>query len=152
MALIDWIDAVAKRWGTIEDGRGGMVRSYRIFERAEMPESISQYPCVISYVTRQSVAEYSAGGPNVMVYQGQSEFHLAANLSKGNYPYMMMFYDRIIIAAAGSITLGGLVSHFLLARTDPIRPAALQYGDEAPHLGLVVSWEVKENIVLSVSA
>lgn len=152
MAVTDWIDALTRRWGTIEDGRGGTMRSYGVFERAEMPESLSQFPCVVTYITGVPVIQYSQGGPNVIVYNGVSEFHVTPNVSKGNYPYLMTFYDKIIVTAAGSITLGGLVQHFLLAKSDPIKPAVLTYGSDEPHLGLVVNWEIKEIVQLSVSA
>lgn len=152
MGAENWIDKITALWGTVEDGRGGYVRSYRVFERNEFPESISEYPCVITWITKPTVIQYSAGGPAVVVYTGISEFHLFPNTNKTNYPALIKYIDRIIRAAASSITLGGAVSHFLLAPTDPLVPGVLAYGSEEPHHGIVVNWVVKENPVIVVEA
>ncbi len=152
MAASEWIDKITDLWGTVEDGRGGFVRSYAVFKRAEFPDALTVYPCAITYITRLPVAQYSAGGPNIVIWRGVSEFHLVPNVLKSNMAYVIGFYDRIIAAAASSITLNGKVSHFLLGPEEPILPGVLQYGDEAPHYGLVVNWEVKELVTLTVSA
>lgn len=152
MAVENWIDKIAKLWATIEDGRGGFVRSYSVFEKDEFPESLSRYPCALTYIARVPTVQYSASGPGVVVYRGVSEFHLTANVKKNQMPYVIRFYDRIMRAAAGSVTLGGAVSHFLLAESDPLQPGILTYGDEAPHYGIAVNWVVKENPSFVVGA
>lgn len=152
MAASNWIDEITDLWAGVEDGRGGFVRSYSVFKRNEFPEALSVFPCVITYITRVPVAQYSAGGPNVIVWRGVSEFHLVPNVLKSGMAYVIGFYDRIITAAASTITLSGKVSHFLLGPEEPIQPGVLQYGDEAPHYGLVVNWQVKELLSLTVSA
>ena len=144
MAVEAWIDAVAKLW-EVSDGKGGTLRSYRVYEKAEFPESISP-PCVISYTT-EAFMDYSLGGPCIEVWNGVSEFHLTTGVGKQNFPFIMLFFARIRNAAAGSMKLGGPVDHFLL-RTDVPSiqgPVRLQYGEEAEHLGLIVNWTVKEN-------
>lgn len=143
MSVESWIDALAKRW-EISDGKGGTVRSYRVYEKDEFPESISlEKPCVITYITGYD-PQYSAGGPLKGLYRGTSEFHLVSNVNKANLPKLMLYLARIRNAAAGSIQLGGLVDHFLLVGDPPIRgPVSLQYGSEEPHHGIVVTWEVK---------
>ena len=151
MAVTDWIDKIAKVWSKIEDGKGSSMRSYRSFEKAEFPDALSQFPCVLTYVTNLPSVQYSAGGPNKAVWRGVSEFHIVPNVLKSNYPYLMSFYDRIIKAAAANYQLGGAVDHFVLVNPDAIRPGVLSYGSEELHLGLVVSWEVKDNLTVSVS-
>jgi hypothetical protein len=152
MAVTDWIDEIAKAWGTIDDGKGGKVRSYRVFEKAEFPESISIFPSAITYITDIPFCNYSAGGPNEVRYNGQSEFHLYPNVSKGNYPSMMLVYQRIFEAAAAHITLQGKVSEFILTKQNPIKPGVIRFGTEAEHLGMIVSWTVMEESNLIVNA
>lgn len=152
MAVENWIDQIAQIWGTVEDGQGGFVKSYSVFERAEFPEALTVFPCALTYVSRVPVIQYSAGGPGVIVWRGVSEFHLTASVNKGRLPYVMRFYDRIIRAAASQVTLGGAVSHFILGPDDPLQPGILVYGNEEPHYGIAVNWTVKENPVIVVGA
>ena len=152
MAITEWIDTLAGVWGTMDDGKGGLVRSYAVFERAEYPESISVYPCALTYVTRLSSLAYPAGGPQRAIWQGVTELHAFPTAAKGYYPELMLYYGRIIRAAAGVVHLGGLVEHFLLAPQDPVVPGLLRYGAEDAHLGLIINWTVKEALALTVSA
>jgi len=153
MAITVWLDKIADLWSGIDTGnKGTKLRSYYAFKKAEFPESLSVYPSVISYTTKLAKLDYSAGGPNVLIWDGISEFHLYPNVNKGNYPGMMTWYEKIIIAAAASLTLGGIVQHFILSGTDPIIPGVLRYGGDEPHLGLLVKWQVKEILSLTVSA
>ena len=152
MAAENWIDSITALWGAVDDGKGKYVKSYSVFKRAEFPEALSEFPCAITYITRVPTVLYSAGGPAVVVWQGVTEFHLVPDTKKSNIPYVIRFFDRIIRAAASSITLGGLVSHFLLSNEEPLQPGSLVYGNEAPHYGVVVNWIVKENPTITVGA
>lgn len=152
MGAEKWIDAITKLWATVNDGKGRKVRSYSVFERDEFPEALSEFPCAITYIQRLPVVQYSAGGPAVVVYRGVSEFHLTQTVNKKYMPYVIRFYERIINAAASKVTLGGLVSHFVLTDADPLVPGVLVYGSEEPHFGIVVNWIVKENPVIVVEA
>lgn len=152
MAVENWIDELARLWGTVDDGKGRKVHAYSVFERDEYPEALSIFPCAISYITRVPVVQYSAGGPGVIVYRGVTEFHLTENISRRNMAYVIRFYERIIRAAASKVTLGGLVSHFVLSDGDPLVPGVLVYGSEEPHFGIVVNWIVKENPAIVVEA
>lgn len=147
MAVENWIDEICKLW-EIDDGRGGTVRSYRVFERQEFPAAITQVPCAITYTT-EVTSQYSLGGPLIDMWQGQTEFHLTLDIDKSYYPELMRFFAKIRNAAAGSMTLSSKVDHFLL-RVDEgpsiQGPITLQYGSEEPHLGIIVYWEVKENV------
>ena len=150
MAVTDWIDDIAKLWGELDDGKGGLVRSYKVFEKAEVPEALITYPCAITYVSALSSLSYTAGG--IGLWRGTSEIHVYPNTSKANLPGLMLWYERILVKAASSIQLGGKVDHFKLLPQDPIRAATLQYGSEDYHHGLVINWEVKENLALTKSA
>ena len=63
MAVTDWIDKIAKVWSKIEDGKGSSMRSYRSFEKAEFPDALSQFPCVLTYVTNLPSVQYSRWRP-----------------------------------------------------------------------------------------
>lgn len=145
--ITDWLDEVTKIWGSMTDTKGMQVKSYRVFEKAEMPEKISRWPSAISYLPRVSVMTYGASG-STLVFNGVTELHVCPDVGKANYPAVMAFYDKILLAAAGHVTLGGKVAHFLLSKTDPIVAGVLQYGTQAPGLGLVIRWEVKETAAL----
>ena len=146
MAVENWIDAVAKAF-EIDDGRGGTVRSYRVFEKAEFPEALSDYPCAITYPVSVS-SQYSLGGPCIDLWRGKTEFHITENVNKGNLPMLLRYIARIRYAAAANMKLGGLVEHFVLSTEGPsiLGPVVLRYGGEEPHQGFIVHWVVKENV------
>jgi hypothetical protein len=146
MAVTDWIDRIAIIF-EIADGKGGTLTSYRPYDKGEFPEAINDFPCAIHYITDVR-NQYSLGGPCIDYYNGVSEFHLVASTAKSLLPYCMTFLTRIRDAAAANMNLGGRCDHFLLRMDEPSQqgPVALQYGDENPHWGIVVRWEVKENV------
>lgn len=151
MAIESWIDTLARIW-EIEDGRGGLVKSYQVATIDEFPESLSTFPCAITYPVGLH-PEYSAGMGAIDIWRGKTEFHLFPDTKKSNLGLILPYFERIKIAAAGHFSLGGLVSHFIIAQGgDGIQgPLTLQYGEEAMHHGLVVNWEVKERGSITVS-
>ncbi len=153
MAVENWIDEICKLW-EVDDGKGGKVKSYRVYEKAEFPAALSVYPCAITY-TVDVIDHYSAGA-SYDLWNGKSEFHFQG-IDKSRYPAMMLFFARIRDAAAGSLSLGGKVAHFKLRTPDEGGPSIqgpvmLQYGSEDPHDGLVIYWRVKEMVSVTVSA
>lgn len=145
MAAEDWIDEIVALAGTVSDGKK-QVRAYSVFKRDEFPESITEYPCALTY-TSEVRSSYSLGGPNIDLWYGVTEFHLTPNVDKSAYPYIMRFFARIKAAFASKMKLNGKVAYFQL-RTDEAGmqgPVVLQYGGEDPHLGIVVRWIVKED-------
>jgi len=148
----DWIDNLAKRW-EISDGKGGTVRSYQVFERNEFPETITDPPCVLT-IPKRVVYKYSSGSQYALHY-GISEFHLTLDAKKERLPEMIRYYHRILVAAAGDVTLGGLVEYFMLSQEEGegslIGPAELKYGGEEPHWGIVANWIVKESLSITVA-
>lgn len=141
-----WIDSLCKVWGTVDNGRGGLVRSYLVFEKAEFPESLSEYPCAITYP--EGVSNEYGNGASIDIWRGKTEFHLIGDSQKSSLPYVIRFFARIRNAAAQNYKLGGKVDYMLLRAEDlSIQgPITLAYGSEEPHWGLVVYWTVKENV------
>jgi hypothetical protein len=142
----NWIDLIAAVWGDVSDGKGGTVRSYRMYEVAEFPASLSEFPCAVSYPTKV-VCEYGAGN-SIDLWDGKTEFHLVPNIDRAHTPYLLQFFARIRDAAALHMTLGGVVDYFILRMEDKSieGPVELKWGGEEPHWGLVVYWRVKENV------
>jgi len=141
----NWIDAIAKLW-EFDNGRGGTLKSYRVFERAEFPEALTEFPCAITYPSGLQ-PEYTVGGPTILLWDGVSEFHITPDVQMVNIPLAFPFYKRILTAAAGSMTLGGKVAYFII----PNEPGAVQfvtfeYDNGPKHRGLLLRWKVKENI------
>lgn len=146
MAVENWIDDVARLASKVTDGKGNLVRSFAVFEKDEFPNALAVFPCALTYIENVTM-EYAASGPNIDNWQGITEFHLTPNDNKSNYPYIMHFYARIRAAFSADITLGGKVTYCKLSIDRPsIEAANLQYGAEAPHLGLVAHWVVRERL------
>lgn len=119
-----------------------MVESYPL---EKVPESVKKVPCAISFLTGDIDVSESLGGPSMVVYRGKTEFHLTMGLQRNLLPYVMSFPDKIIQAAAKSITLGGKVVHFGLVQPGSIRMVQLTWGNEDEHYGIEVPWIVQEN-------
>lgn len=148
MSVENWIDAVCKLW-EVSNGKGGTVRSFRVYEKNEFPESISEAPCALTY-THEVISYYSAGNAYEL-WNGVTEFHLTDGVAKDKFPEIMLYFARIRNAAAASLKLGGLVENFRLRTPETggasiQGPVQLQYGSESPHHGLLVYWRVKEMV------
>lgn len=146
-----WIDTLAKVW-EVDDGKGNLVFAPRIFGKDEFPEALPKIdkPIALTFIT-DTATSYSVGGPCINITHGFTEFHFQGGLNRSQIPYVLKFINRIEAAAAGAARLGGLVEHFLLTPINAGQPSiqgpvTLQYGDEAEHWGLIVNWEVKENV------
>lgn len=140
-----WIDVWAKNC-EISNGRGGTLRSYRLFEKAEIPEGAPEIPCALSYVTGFK-PKYSTAGPTILFWEGYTEFHLTPNLQMIHIPYVQGFYERILAAAAGDMSLGGTVEYFVIPEQDnAIQMVEMTWGEGPPHRGLLARWQVKENV------
>ncbi len=152
MAIEDWIDALCAIW-EISDGKGGQVRSYRVFEKNEFPEAITDHPCAITYTQGVIMQITASGGKSI--WRGVTEFHLSDNVDKSRFPEYIRYFARIRAALAANMKLGGLVDH-LRVNTDITPsvqgPVVLVYGSENPHHGIVVYWEVKQDETDIVSA
>ncbi|PKN93016.1 MAG: hypothetical protein CVU44_11330 [Chloroflexi bacterium HGW-Chloroflexi-6] len=142
----DWIDALTKVW-EVEDGKGSRVTAYRLFERDDIPETIPlDIPTALTFFDNVDF-EYSQGGPSLAFWRGTVEFNLTPDLDKRRIPYVLRYIKRIMVAAAGNITLGNRVNYMILDPSASIEMTVLQYGNAGQeHLGLVAKWIVKETI------
>lgn len=149
--LEDWIDDVAKLAGNVASHKGGFVRSYRVFNRAEIPEALSEFPCAVTYI--QGVrTQYSVGGPCIDVWDGVTEFHLFPDVKKSNMPELVRYFGKIRGAFAANMSLSGKVDHFVLkVDQTALNLAILTYGVEAEHHGIMAYWEAKENVTGQVT-
>ncbi len=141
----DWIDKVAAIAGSVRGAKTGMVRSYAVFKKAEIPEDLSEYPCAITFVDNLK-ASYSSGGVCIDLWSGTTEFHLFPDIAKGNMPECMRYFSKIRAAFAAAISLGGSVEHCVLRADLSLEFVAFTYGTGNPHHGIAAHWEVKENV------
>lgn len=146
----DWIDAVAAVW-EIKLGSFKTVRSFYLMRDADFPESIdvhelAEHPVALTFWPSLE-PQYSAGGPKIAFWSGETEIHLCADFKKSRAREMLPWYKFAWAAAAADPTLGGKVELFTIpARSDAVVLTSLQYGEEAVHWGLVVQWLVKEHV------
>jgi hypothetical protein len=140
----DWIDTLVKVW-EVDDGKGGLVTAYRLFERDEFPESVPlDRPTALTFVDSVDF-EYSQGGPVIAIWRGTVEYNLTPDLDRKRIPYVLRFFERIMRAAAGNMTLGSKVNYFVLDPSTSLEMSALKYGNAGQeHLGIVAKWIVKE--------
>lgn len=147
----NWIDALAAIWEITAHGNKGLVYSYRCYKRKEFPESIepAKFPVALSYPIQVNNV-YSSGGMKIDTWTGITEFHLFPDVKKSNLPDLLPYFARIRSAAGANMHLSGAVSQFVLRSAGGSAsiqgPAVLQYGDEAPHYGLIAHWIVEEKV------
>jgi hypothetical protein len=142
-----WIDYLAVKVFGSMTFQGQAVKSFRLFEKNEYPETLEVFPCWIHYIEHLGESPIGSAGASWLMWQGVSELHFSPQVSKANYPDMLNFYTKTLTAVLANRTLGGLVSYFMLGPGTKIEgPVALQYGLENEHPGLIVHWVVKEDI------
>lgn len=144
MAVEDWIDELVGVTRSIP----GVQAAPLVFKKDEFPESLSVFPTALTFVEEVAML-YPDGGPNQDAWSGTTEFHLVSDTSKRNLPKIMSYFKKIRTAFTANRLLldvpGRSVFMKLRAENGPsIEVAVLQYGSEAPHLGLVVHWRVWE--------
>jgi hypothetical protein len=146
-----WLDALNAVWG-FEYGRGQVVRTPKCTVKNEFPEALTDLadkgPIALSWPLTV-VPSYGAAGssiPTILIWKGETELHLTPDVKKTNLAFIVPFYGRILAAAKANLTLGGLVEHFILDEADNLALSILRYGDEAPHHGILIRWEVKQNL------
>jgi hypothetical protein len=146
-----WIDELSKVW-EINHGVNGVVKSYRLVEKAEFPSTIDastldNSPVALT-IPGSMAPEYSEGGVDLAFWTGVTEFHVCSSISRGKLPALLPWYGKILRAAALHTKLNNKVNLFLINNDDNgiVGPVALQYGDEDPHWGFLVHWRVKESI------
>jgi membrane-bound lytic murein transglycosylase MltF len=141
---IEWIDEIAVQCATIEDAKGRHVRAYHVFDKAEFPATLTEFPCALSYI--DSVSCVYRADVQYDLFEGHTEFHLVENTDRSKYPYVASYFEKIRNAFAAHITLNGKVTWCLLKNENgdmSLQAAILQYGNEVPHFGIVAYWQVE---------
>jgi hypothetical protein len=146
--LESWMDKVCDVMA-VTDVRGVPVQSFKVFTRNELPEAITpeMIPCAVNYV-QNCQPQYSSGGPTLLFWDGQTEFHLTQDVAPANIPYVLSFFEKVITAAAAEMTLDGTVELFLV-RNDAQALTFATYRNsqgQDDHQGIIVRWQVKQNI------
>ncbi len=145
--LENWIDDVAKKIGQVSDGKGGVVRSYLLFEKNEFPETLSVFPCALTY-PEDVIMVCPDSGPNVDTWRGITELHIAAGTNKAVFPYILGFFSRIRAVFAEDRTLGGKVQYCKLSIEGPSieGPLIFNPNTEIATSGLKINWTVRERL------
>jgi len=143
-----WGPELAKVWGSIKDRNNRAIKAYGF---SEIPETISVIPCAISFLFEPIDVDYSAGGKCLLVYRGKTEFFLSTDVKKNQLNLLFPYIRKIVETAAKNLTLQGKVESFLLAQTGGISPAILTYGDAIDRYGLVVTWEIREDVTSKIN-
>lgn len=148
----DWIDVLCKVWEIGYDQK--TVKSYKLLGESDFPSAIvaadlAQRP--IALTIPASVQPIYSKGHKHLTWFGVTEFHVAPDLDKGRLPSLLLWYERILKAAALKVQLSGttanIASFVIEDRLDGIQgPLPLQYGDETPHWGFIVNWKVEEGL------
>ena len=147
-AAHSWIDKIAEVF-QIVDREGAQLRSFKLAELDDFPNRITSTntPCVVHYIT-DCQPLYSMGGPTILHWMGQSDFHLTHDVKPANLGRILQFYPLILAAAMSDVQLGGTVAHFVI----PDQPGAMRmvtYRDEngaESHQGIEVRWQVKQSV------
>lgn len=154
--LQSWMDKVCAVMA-VTGVDGVQVHSFKVFEKNEMPDAVTpeMVPCAVSYV-QNCQPEYSMGGPSILFWNGQTEFHLTTDVKPANIPFVLSFFEKVLISAAANLQLSGTVELFLIRNdAQAMTFATYRRADGADdHQGIVVQWQVKQVISggLTVSA
>ena len=135
-----WGPALVARWKTIVDNKNA---SMKAFEFDKLPSGIKEIPTALSMISEPMEPSYSEGELCQAIWKGRTQFYLSLNQNLTSYNYVYQFYRKITEAAAGKLTLGGKVELFTIGQ---ISPALLNWGSETEYMGLVVPWEITEDI------
>ena len=143
MAIETWIDTLADAFNFVYTG-ALKVQTYHLYSDPQFPPALSTFPCALSYPT--GVTCYVGDGAAYDIWTGKTEIHVTQNADFASLKFVLPFAGLIKAAAAGKVTLGGLVAYFLLRTSGQSieGPAKLVYGQESPHWGYVAHWVVKE--------
>lgn len=147
MAVESWIDAVVAVAGNVLSHKSNRkVRAFRVAERGEIPEALSEFPCAVVYPVKTKSLQYSQGGPCKEIWEVKGEFYLFADNKKSNLPELIRYFGRIRNATLASMTLGGLVDHFIFGEGGMALVEMTYETDGPPRHGIEVTWEVKADV------
>ncbi len=147
-----WFDTLAELWAGVEDGAGQRLTSYKVFSKNELPSVpilAANAPCVASYVD-DCMPQYSEGGPTLLKWLGVSEFHITKDVKPSNMAEIMLYYERIIAAAAADMQLGGKVAIWSIVQEQQGAMTNVTFRNhltsEPDHQGILVKWEVLQDV------
>lgn len=150
----DWLDNVCKVWESIEVGDGSKLKSFKVFERNELPSApilAALAPCVATYV--EDCQPDLSDSTNILHWQGISEFHLTKDVKPSNEAYVMLFYAKILVAAASNFYLAGLRDnggHWTIPKNTAgvmQNSTFINLATNLPdHQGIVVRWVAHQNV------
>jgi hypothetical protein len=147
-----WIDMLNAVWA-VDAGSGRKVQTPKCSTKNEFPEALvnlSDVPVALSWPLTVN-ALYGASGSSVptrLMWAGETEIHLTADLKKTNLAYILPFFGRLLAAAkANRDLLGTGRVEFELAENESMALVSnMQYGNEAQHHGIVIRWTVVETL------
>lgn len=146
-----WIDTLNQVWA-VEYGRGKKIETPSMVNNNKFPASLNglaKDPVALSFPEELPVFEYGHAGssiPTIAVWKGVTEIHLTPDDKMANIPFMIGFPRRLLHAAINNPTLSGLVDEFHLIPPAIEFVRGLKWGTENEHDGLVIHWQVKENL------
>lgn len=144
----DWIDSLCEVWEF--DGPGfKTVRSFKLIRKREFPGSIDPKDLAtqpIALTIPAAVRPLYSKGRKHLTWFGVTEFHVSPDREFDRMPDMILWYGRILRAAAAHVQLGGKVGNFVIVDSpDGIEgPLGLKYGSEKEHWGFTCKWIVEE--------
>jgi hypothetical protein len=149
-----WMDELNAIWA-VDAGNGRIVRTPRCLTADEFPAAITDLaengPIALSWPNFIQEAEYGdhdSSVPTQLTWVGETWLHLTPDLDKSRLSYILPFFGRVLKAAKDHIHLdsAGKVN-FILSDERPIALASdMQYGNEAPHYGLIITWKVQQEL------
>ena len=116
-----WIDALNAVWA-FEYGTGKTVRTPSCISKKIPSRKRSTWrngPIALSWADLVD-PKYGSAGPTTLIWHGQTELHLTADVKKSNLAFILPFSGRILAAAKANMTLGGLVASFQLEEASGI--------------------------------
>lgn len=147
----DWIDSVCDIWKFDVPGFRTVKSPYLVKEK-NFPAAVNpatDFPIALT-IPAMVKPKISKGSKHITWY-GQTDIHVAPDLSKAHLPGLLLFPGRILRAAALHVQLSGTTADvggfIIMDQMDGIAgPVALKWGDEAEHWGFTVKWMVEESL------
>lgn len=146
MAVENWIDAYTEMIGGITVKKQA-VKSFSLFKKDNFPKAISEFPSALTFIDGVNL-QASGTGPSIEFWTGTTEFHIFPDIGVNNYPGIMPWFRAIRDQFGTHVTLSGKVTYCLLVDNPYCieGPVTLTYGTDAPHLGLVAHWRIKNHV------
>lgn len=148
--MADSIETIYESLRRIFEITDGANKKIRTFGMNEIPESITpdMIPCAVTYPTDLQV-QYSEGGPVILFWSGQTDYHLTKDVKPANITYILPFFGRIFAACAQRILLTATATFALPQKTPQVMTFITykdKFGEKDDHQGIVVRWELQQDV------